>query len=48
MKKQKSIDVLLKNLENQKDTVKISEDGKTIQYWCGIGGNAGDDIGSYP
>ncbi|MCK8522512.1 hypothetical protein M0D21_13085 [Aquimarina sp. D1M17] len=47
-KEQKSIDALLKNLETQKDAVKISEDGKTTQYWCGTGSNSSDDIGSYP
>ncbi len=49
MKKQKSIDLLLNSLENQKEAVKIDENGKTIQYWCGTGGGyAGDELGAHP
>ncbi|MCK8522508.1 hypothetical protein M0D21_13065 [Aquimarina sp. D1M17] len=47
-KEQKSIDALLKNLENQKEAVKISEDGKTTQYWCGTGANAADELAGHP
>ncbi|MCK8522511.1 hypothetical protein M0D21_13080 [Aquimarina sp. D1M17] len=47
-KEQKSIDVLLKNLDNQKGAVKVDENGKTTQYWCGTGSNSSDELGSYP
>ncbi|MCK8522509.1 hypothetical protein M0D21_13070 [Aquimarina sp. D1M17] len=47
-KEQKSIDVLLKNLENQREAIKISEDGKTTQYWCGTGSQSSDELGSHP
>ncbi|GAA0728032.1 hypothetical protein GCM10009430_36760 [Aquimarina litoralis] len=42
MKKQKSMDSLLSSLKDQKDAVVLDQEGKSVQYWCGIGANAGD------
>ncbi|WP_167571762.1 hypothetical protein [Aquimarina algiphila] len=48
MKKQKSMDSLLSSLENQKEAVVLNEEGKSIQYWCGVGAYAGDEFGGHP
>ncbi|GAA0728064.1 hypothetical protein GCM10009430_36820 [Aquimarina litoralis] len=45
MKKQKSMDSLLSSLKDQKDAVVLDQEGKSVQYWCGIGANAGDKGG---
>ncbi|GAA0728053.1 hypothetical protein GCM10009430_36800 [Aquimarina litoralis] len=42
MKKRKSMDGLLSSLKDQKDAVVLDQEGKSVQYWCGIGANAGD------
>ena len=42
MKNKKSMDSLLSSLQNQKDAVVLNQEGKSVQYWCGIGANAGD------
>lgn len=49
MKKQKNIDGLLTSLENQKGALMGKNQGKSIQYWCGlsvVGGDAAGDIWS--